>query len=448
MKLNKITIKEPEKIDVSQFKPIKNDEIIKVLDLTIKKDNDNKITTFLCCISAFTEDSQINISFNSPSSTGKSYTALEVAKFFPSEDVIKLGNCSKTAFFHEQGVYDKERNEITVDLSRKILIFTDMPHTGLLESLRSFLSHDEKIMYSKITDKNQKGGNRTKTVALKGYPSVIFCSAGLKMDPQEMTRFILLSPETDQEKMRAGISNTILKESDNDKFNEWLESNPERKLFKLRIQAIKQENIGEIKTANYESIEKRFLYSDRVIQPRHLRDIKKLLSLIKSFAIINLWWRERNGNTITANDDDINEAFTLWDRISISQELNIPPYVYELYTRVFIPAFEEKNSKPNDFGFPKDGITRAEIMQKHFQVYKRRLNMNALRFDIIPTLDSAGLITREKDKNDARKEIIFITDFKSVSELENNSVGGGGENKDSGEETDANCGSVLDDIEF
>jgi hypothetical protein len=413
----------PDKIDTSQFKEMTSGDIVKVLDLTIKKDDDNKITTLLGCLSAYTEDSQINISFNSPSSTGKSYTALEVAKLFPNEDVIKLGNCSKTAFFHEQGAYDKEKNEIMVDLSRKILIFTDMPHTGLLEGLRSFLSHDEKIMYSKITDKNQKGGNRTKTVALKGYPSVIFCSAGLKMDPQEMTRFILLSPENNQEKMKAGIISTILRESDNDKYKELLDSDSDRKLFKLRIQAIKQEKIGEIKIANYESVEKQFLYAERMLQPRHQRDIKKLISLIKSFALLNLWFRERTGDTITANDEDIKEAFALWEKISIPQELNIPPYVYEIYMQVFIPAFKEKNNKPNDYGFvAEEGITRSEIMQKYYQVFKRRINMNALKSDIIPTLDGAGLITRGKDEKDRRTEIIFITQFKDVSEVENNSA--------------------------
>jgi hypothetical protein len=436
----------PEKIDISQFKPMTAADVATVLDLTIKKDNDNKVVTLLCCLSAFTEDSQTNISFNSPSSTGKSYTALEVAKLFPDEDVIKLGNCSKTAFFHEQGKYDKEKNEIVVDLSRKILIFTDMPHVGLLESLRSFLSHDEKVMRSKITDKNQQGGNRTKTVALKGYPAVIFCTAGLKMDPQEMTRFILLSPEVNQEKIKAGISNTILKEADNEKYKEWLDGDADRKLLKLRIQAIRQEKVGDIRIANYEGVEKRFLHPDRVLQPRHQRDIKRLLSIIKSFALLNLWWRDRDSNnTIIANDDDIGQAFVLWDRISVSQELNIPPYVYELYTQVFIPAFEEKKNKPNDFGFPPEGITRAEIMQKHYQVFKRRLNMNSLRFDILPTLDSAGLITREKDKNDARKEVVFITDFKTVSELENNSEGARGVDAQAEENTEVGRGATADE---
>jgi hypothetical protein len=162
---------------------------------------------------------------------------------------------------------------------------------------------------------------------------------------------------------------------------------------------------------------------------------------------MNLWWRERHGNTITANDEDIKEAFALWSRISVSQELNIPPYVYELYTQVFIPAFNEKNNKSNDFGFSKDGISRMEIMQKHYQVYKRRLNMNALRFDIIPTLDSAGLITREKDKNDARKEIIFITEFTNTNELENNSASGSGVNNTKDKEIDIE-GGVNDEIDF
>lgn len=171
MKSIKTVITETRKKQTnSPFSPLTAKGLIEILDLTIKKDNNNKVVTFIGCLLAYTEDSQINISFNGPSSTGKSYIALEVAKLFPTKDVIKLGNCSKTAFFHEQSTYNKEKNEFVVDLSRRILIFTDMPHTGLLESLRSFLSHDEKIMYSKITDKNTKGGLKTKNVALVGFP--------------------------------------------------------------------------------------------------------------------------------------------------------------------------------------------------------------------------------------------------------------------------------------
>lgn len=413
----------PERIDPSQFQPLTPEELSEALELTIKNDNENKIVSFLCQLSAYTEDAQFNVSFNSPSSTGKSYIALEVSKLFPNEDVIKLGNCSKTAFFHEQGSYNKETNEITVDLSRKILIFTDMPHTGLLEGLRSFLSHDEKIMYSKITDKNQKGGNRTKTIALKGYPSVIFCTAGLRMDPQEQTRFILLSPEVNQEKIHAGISNTIRKEADNEKYKEWLDNDPKRKSLKLRIQAIRQERIDDIKIASQEKIFEQFFKEDKKLQPRHQRDIKRLLSLVKSFALLNLWWRERNGSTITANDDDIEQAFKLWEKISISQELNLPPFIYDIYMQIIIPAYKEKNGFQSQVldDTPKHGITRQDILEKHYKVYGRMLDAQQLRQQIIPVLETSGLIYQEQDPNDKRKILISPSTFFNPQQSQNNS---------------------------
>lgn len=416
MKSIKTVITETQKKQAnSPFSPLSAKGLIEILDLTIKKDNNNKVVTFIGCLLAYTEDSQINISFNGPSSTGKSYIALEIAKLFPTKDVIKLGNCSKTAFFHEQSEYNKVKNEFVVNLSRKILIFTDMPHTGLLESLRSFLSHDEKIMYSKITDKSTKGGLKTKNVALVGFPSVIFCTAGLRMDPQEMTRFILLSPEVDQEKLRAGVSSTIIKEADKDKYLEWLENDPNRSLLKKRILAIKDESIKDIKIEKLDTIQDRFLSNNRRSQPRHQRDIKRLISIIKGFALLNLWERKRDGDTIIASNEDIDEALKLWSEISLSQELNLPPYVYDLYIKVFLPLFEEKNKGKSEL----QGITREDIISKHKAVYDTRMSMDMLRFDIIPTLYSSGLISKGKSKEDARIELIFISDSNTQK---NNSV--------------------------
>jgi 5S rRNA maturation endonuclease (ribonuclease M5) len=406
----------PERIDGSQFQPLSPDELADVLDLTIKKDRENKIVTFLCLLSAYTENAQFNLSFNSPSSTGKSYIALEIAKLFPKVDVVKLGRCSRTAFFHEQGKYDKENNQIIIDFSRKILIFTDMPHTGLLEELRSFLSHDDKITLSKITDKGSKGGNRTKTVALIGYPSVVFCSAGLRMDEQEMTRFILLSPEINQDKIRAGISNTVQREIDNDGYTQWLDTNPARQSLKLRIQAIKQEKIDEVNIENKESILKHFLGEDgaKKVQPRHQRDIKRLLSIIKSFALLNLWWREREGTSITANEEDIQNAIALWERISQSQEYNLPPYIYSIYSKVIVPIWEEKQARVGNPGASGGhfGIGRQELLQKHYDVYNRMLDGNQLRMQILPMLETAGLIIQESTGNDKRKRLIFPAGYK------------------------------------
>ena len=395
------TVKEEKKVihDVSKFKPITSEDLVEILGLTIKRDEINKLITFLAQLSAYTEDSQINVSFNAPSSTGKSFIPLEIVSLFPDEDVIKLGNCSPTAFYHEQGEYDKKTNTIKVDLSKKIIIFLDQPSNLLLERIRSLLSHDEKIIKAKITDKSQKGGNKTKTVAIKGFPVVVFCSAGLRLDEQEATRFLLLSPEINYEKIREAIYEKIKKEVDSRGYKDTTNKDPNRMLLKKRILAIREAKVKEIKISNSELIKKLFFKDIKQPKPRHQRDIARVMSLIKVLALLNLWFREKEGEAIIANDDDIKEAFKIWESISESQELNLPPYVLNLYKDVILGGYTAL----------KKGLSRQEVMKKHFEVYGRFLPDWQLRQWIIPMLETSGLITQEADVLDKRKMLVYPT---------------------------------------
>ena len=407
----------PEKIDTSQFKPFTSQELIKILGITIKKDEENKLITFLCELSAYTENSQLNISFNAPSSTGKSYIPTEVAQLFPEDDVVEVGYCSPTAFFHDVGVYDKAKEGYTVDLSRKILIFLDQPHTLLLQHLRPLLSHDKKEIRLKITDKSQKAGLKTKNIFLKGFPAVIFCTAGLKIDEQETTRFLLLSPETNREKIREAIYQKIKKETDSEAYYLELENQPERKVLKERILAIKQADIRDIKIGLPRKIEEAFFTENKTLKPRHQRDIGRIISLIKAFALLNLWFRDKEGSTIIANEEDIKESFKIWDAISESQEFNLPPYIYQIYKDIIVPTWLAKN---------QTGLTRREITQEHLRVYGRVLADWLLRMQIIPMLENSGLIMQEPDNNDKRKMLVYPTSSLTISTSQNNSEIGGG----------------------
>lgn len=101
MAMENITMR-PEK-----FKPMSSQELLDVLGITIKHDVENKLATFLCQLTAYTENAQFNISFNAPSSTGKSFIPTEIARLFPKEDVMELAYASPTSFFHMNGKYDK-----------------------------------------------------------------------------------------------------------------------------------------------------------------------------------------------------------------------------------------------------------------------------------------------------------------------------------------------------
>lgn len=386
----------------TDFKPIGVKELTDVLGITIKKDEANKVVTFLCQLSAYTENAQFNVSYNAPSSTGKSYIPTEIASLFPKEDVMELAYCSPTAFFHDVGKYDKAFNGYKIDLSRKILIFLDQPHNDLLARLRPLLSHDRKEINLKITDKSQKMGLRTKNILIRGYPAVIFCTAGLHIDEQEATRFLLLSPEVNQEKIRASIMASIQKESDRDLYNESLEKNLPRMQLAERIRAIRDENIQEIKIGFQEEVERRFFERRTVLKPRHQRDIKRITSLIKCFSLLNLWWRDRDGSTITANQNDIAEAFCIWERIGVSQELNLPPYIYNLYTEVILAAWQEKATDGR-----KGGLTRNDIAKKYYEVFEQMLDVTKFRQQILPMLETAGLIYQEADLNDKRRVLVF-----------------------------------------
>ena len=132
-------------------------------------------------------------------------------------------------------------------------------------------------------------------------------------------------------------------------------------------------------------------------KPRHQRDIARVISLIKVLALLNMWFREKDGDAIIANNDDINEAFKIWQSISESQELNLPPYVLNLYKDVILEAYSGV----------KRGLSRQEIMKKHFEVYGRFLPDWQLRQWIIPMLETSGLITQEADGLDKRKMLIY-----------------------------------------
>lgn len=407
------------------FQPLTVPELVKILGLTIKKDEENKIVSFLCQLSAYTDNCQFNISFNAPSSTGKSFIPTEIARLFPAADVKEIGYCSPTAFFHDTGEYNKELEGYMVDLSRKILIFLDQPHTQLLERLRPVLSHDQKEIRLKITDKSQKHGLKTKNIIVKGFPSVIFCTAGLKIDEQEATRFFLLSPEVNHEKIRQAILEKIKKETDNASYRSWLDEVPERKLLIERILAIKGEGIQEVKIYSPTTIIERFMGQNKVLKPRHQRDIGRLLALVKSFALLNLWWRDKEGSTITANEQDIEAAFEVWNKISVSQELNLPPYIYKLYQEVILVAWDERvKETANDI---KDkGLSRQDILQKHYAVYGRMLDNTQLRQQILPMLETAGLITQEPHPTDRRKLLVYPTLPSTISPDQNNSELRGG----------------------
>jgi len=378
-------------------KPLTIQGLQQILDTTIKCDGPNKVISFLTMLLTYTDSEQINLGFLAESSTGKSYIPLELSWYFPQCDIIKLGYASPTAFFHEWGQIEKTETfegekhaKIHINLAKKLLIFLDMPHTGLLERLRPLLSHDERQIQIRITDRTQKYGMKTKTVIITGFPTVLFCSANQRLNEQEKTRLLLLSPEKSQEKLLAALMLKLLKESDREAFNRYMESEPSRVFLRARVECIKTAGIKNIIIPEdlRSQILKSFREKRKWLQPRHLRDISRLLALIKAHALLNYAHRPRNNDTLTVNAEDVEAGLKLYEAVSEPNELGVSPEQYEIYK-----AMQQDGTQ---------GYNITEFQKFYFKYFYKPLGYEKAR-RILKNLSSAGLLTEGPDETDKRQ---------------------------------------------
>jgi hypothetical protein len=380
-------------------------DIASVLSTSIKKDEAPKLITFCAMLLAQTNEDQLNLGFQAESSSGKSYVPLEVSAYFPEEEIEIIASASPTAFYHDGGKWDDVQKAIIKDLAHKNLIFLDMPHFQLLEKLRPMLSHDRKELHYMITDKSQKHGLRTKNVILIGYPSFYFCSTKQDPDEQEKTRMLLLSPSTDQEKLRESLELSALRKANREEYERRISKDPKRVWLTRRILSVRQSGIREvIMRDGGKGVYDRFINEHPYLQPRHQRDFPRIFSFIKAHTLLNCFNRdkpEEKQDTIIATQTDIDAGFVLYKEIVLSNELGLSPYIFKIFVDVIAPLLSYD-------GIQK-GVTREEIIKKHYEVRHKMLSPETLKREIIPQLEIVGLIAQEPDPDDKRKLLIYPT---------------------------------------
>jgi hypothetical protein len=386
-------------------------EVCRALSPVIKRDFVTTAITFLALLLTYTDRNQVVICYKADSSTGKSYIPLEIVALFPDqeEDVVKLAGASPQSFFHDpkvEAVYEetvdddgkpaKRLKHLLFDLERKIIIFKDQPDYRLLARLRSFLSKDEREAVFKIVDRTTSGRNRTKTVILRGFASVLYCSAKLTGEDQENTRTFILSPEFSQEKLRKAIDLIVEKETDYDAFREAILKDPQRQWLAQRLKAIKSAHLREITLTPKDSayLKAEFLKRNPYLVPRNTRDFPRLIALAKAHALLNYAHRRtERPDVIEATRRDIDIALELYDQIAQSNELGIPPQLLDWYSRVLVPIWQSQSEIAD----------RRTVLKKHVEVYHQPLNRHRLEEEFIPSLESANLLVTEQDPDDRRR---------------------------------------------
>ena len=85
-----------------------------------------------------------------------------------------------------------------------------------------------------------------------------------------------------------------------------------------RIVEIKNIGINEIKLESEEIIRNLFMKGKDILKPRHQRDVKRFISLVKAHALLNIFNRKVEGTTLYATDKDANSIYPIWQRLAKS----------------------------------------------------------------------------------------------------------------------------------
>jgi len=395
-------------------------ELSQILATTVKADEAAKITTFLNMLLAQTHEDMFNVGFQGVSTTGKSYIPLEIASYFPEDERREYSHASPQSVYHEatdwrpiqevakeldlRGIFDADElanpniRVHVLDFEHKIIIFVDQPNWQLTENLRSFLSHDRKVLRVGITDKSRGGSLRTKVIVVKGFAAVFFSSASSSQDEQEKTRTWIFFPDPRSEKIDEAMKLLARKVANRKEFRQWLSSHPPRSWLIERVKQIRQEGVRNVNIPEPEKVLERFK-AGRRLQPRLQRDLPRFLCLIKAFALLNCFHRTRTDtDTIVADDKDVDAAFQLYEKFAMPNELGLSAQSWWVYQLLL--------------GMPEAqtiGVGRGDILRRYLTAYGTPLSPDRLRRQILPELESAGVIEQKPNLEDNRESLVFLS---------------------------------------
>lgn len=409
-------------------------QVEKYLNTQILDDPELVAIVLRTMLSAYTSN-PLNLMIKASTSEGKTYAATQVQKIFPEKDVLLLGGMSPTALIHDRGVrVDQDNNPIDeklqelheklqknkksniqkeideliknsrnlIDLSGKVLLFLDTPNWELWKKLKPILSHDAEKIEFKITDKKH-GSLETKIVILKGWPSVIYCSAKNEEQYKEWdeieSRFIIVSPNTRTTKYKKANHLTAKKFGIPD-FALRLIQDPLEKTKAI-------ENIRRIK----ESL-KSYEGKNNIFNPFHtiiadllpskegpsMRLSERFHRLCNLETLINgqnrCYLVNSSPNTTQrypiTNLEDIDRVIDL-----VGESNSIPPEKIRFFQQVF------ETTEKEHLG----GITTAQLAEKYNFEYDKQITPKKILENYLNPLQAVGLIDWKVDFQDKRNHL-------------------------------------------
>ena len=363
-------------------------------------DDANLLLTFLVMLSAKTS-SALNLEMIGTSSAGKTYLVLTARNGLPRSMVVVLAGASREALKYD---YDEvaEDGSYLVHVDGKCIIILEKDESeAFMRRMKPLMSGDDDELIFKTPIKNELTGEiETRDFKIIGKPSFITLTTRNPSEEEQITRQLLMTPDTSTEKIKAVVSGALTAKAR----PEELMIHEDVDLLQAAILKLDQYSVRNIFAPLMES----FFPAKSA---SHQRDITKVLSIIDTIATLHQTQRPTetiNGKPyVVASIEDNIVGLILADLVLRASLSGVPDDSW----MVFLQLVQMENAKRT--------LTEDNILQ-WLHIHAFQCSKNALQHKHLGTLTDAGLIEigkRGGGRGGARKTYRIVKARKGLLDM-------------------------------
>lgn len=335
-------------------------------------DDANLLLTFLVFLSCKTEK-PLNLEMIGASSSGKTYLTLTARNGFPKSMCMVLAGASKEALKYD---YDEvsDDGEFIVNVANRCIVILEKDESfAFIRRMKPLMSGDDTELVWKTPIKNEMTGEiETRDFIIRGQPSFITLTTRNPTEAEQITRQLLMTPETTPDKIEAVVSNTLLAKAR----PEDLSIHPDLHLLQASMLKLKMRRTRNI----FAPLMAEFFPATSA---SHQRDINKVLSIIDTITLLHQNQRPSH---------QIGEV----DFILSSIEDNVLGLILcDLVLRASLSGVPEDSwvimNNMNKMVDANRTLSEDNILQ-WLHIHAFQCSKNALKEKHLPTLEDAGLI--------------------------------------------------------
>jgi hypothetical protein len=339
-------------------------------------DDANLLLTFLVFLSCKTEN-PLNLEMIGASSSGKTYLTLTARNGFPKSMCMVLAGASKEALKYD---YDEvsDDGEFIVNVANRCIVILEKDESfAFIRRMKPLMSGDDKELVWKTPIKNEMTGEiETRDFIIRGQPSFITLTTRNPSEAEQITRQLLMTPDTTPEKVEAVVSNTLLAKAR----PEDLFIHEDLHLLQASMLKTKKRKVRNI----FAPLMAEFFPAKSA---QHQRDITKVLSIIDTITLLHQNQRpthEINDETwVLSSIEDNVLGLILCDLVLRASLSGVPEDSWVVFN-------EMKNMTEASRALTEDAI----LQWLHIHAFS--CSKNALKEKHLPTLEDAGLIEIKK----------------------------------------------------